>query len=97
MRKVFGRLKAGKGKAGEADVTKERVPAGFTTTTTTTNTTTTTPPSATDGMLSTAAASVEQKPELYSTAGSTGIRVVAEPADAVLEYIIPHVLVYCKY
>ena len=71
------------GKAGGSGATKEREPAGFTTTTKTTLL------SATDGVSSATATSVEQRPELYATAGPTGIRVVVDPADAILEYIIP--------
>ena len=70
------------GKAGGSSATKEGEPAGFTATTKTTLL------SATDGISSAAATSVEQRPELYATAGPTGIRVVADPTDAILEYVI---------
>lgn len=30
---------------------------------------------------------MEQKPDLYSTAGSIGMKVVSEPADAAIEYV----------
>ena len=81
VRKFWRRNKTGK--AGGSGATKEGEPAGFTTTTRKTLL------SATDGMSSAAATSVEQRPELYATAGSTGIKVVADPANAILEYIIP--------
>lgn len=81
VRKLFHRSRTGK--AGESGTTTEREPAASTATTNETLL------PATDGMSSTAATSVEQRPELYSTAGPTGIRVVADPADAILEYIIP--------
>ena len=79
------------GKAGGSGATQEREPAGYTSTTKTTLL------SATDDMSPVAATSVEQKPELYATAGPTGIRVISDPADGILEYIIPTPKVYYIY
>ena len=38
-------------------------------------------------VIATGATPLAQKPDLYSTKGSIGIEVVAEPTDAVLEYV----------
>lgn len=74
--KLIGRIKT---KAGKAGATKGIAPM------------TKIPLTATDGTLTSVAASPEpdQTPELYSTAGPTGIRVVTDSADAELEYVLP--------
>jgi hypothetical protein len=43
-------------------------------------------PAAADGTITSDAASSEQKPDLYSTEGSIGMRVVVDPPGARLEY-----------
>ena len=82
FRKYFGRLKVGK--AGEASTTEGTVPPGLSTTTESMA------PAVTSGMTTTNAAPPEQGPDLYSTEGSIGMKVVAEPTDAVLEYVQFH-------
>lgn len=76
LRKLFGRPKTKDGRVGAI---KEIAPLIKL------------PLPAADGTLTTVAVSPEpkRKPELYSTAGSTGIRVVANPVDAILESVIP--------
>jgi hypothetical protein len=80
-RKVVGRL--GRDKAGEATTPEKTVPQIHSAT----GTTESIAPEASSSMKTTGAASPGRKPDLYSTDGSNGIKVVAEPNDAVLEYV----------
>ena len=41
------------------------------------------------GISSTTATLPEEKPGLYSTEGSNGMKVVADPSNSVLEYVLP--------
>lgn len=80
LRRLLTKLQ--RGKAGEANAT-ERTAIETTAATTTTEITA---PVA-DVAITTDATSLEQKPDLYSTEGFIGMKVVVEPTDADLEYV----------
>jgi hypothetical protein len=80
FRKFFGRLR---GETGEASATKRTVPEIVAATTTTERTV----PTVANGTITPDAASLEQKAGPYSTEGSIGMRVVADPPGARLEYV----------
>lgn len=77
----FGRPK--KDKAGEATTRGSVEPQSRSATTRTESIA----PEAASSTKTTEAASQEQNLELYSTEGSNGIKVVAEPTDANLEFV----------